>query len=50
MKGLPREFESFCTLVKYGQDKSLDEIKRDLINFDIKKRKDRKQRNQNPFF
>ena len=41
LKGLPREFESFCTLVKYGQDKTLDEIKRDLINFESEKRNDR---------
>ena len=41
LKGLPREFESFCTLVKYGQDKTLDEIKRDLINFDSEKRNNR---------
>ena len=41
LKGLPREFESFCTLVKYGQDKTLDEIKRDSINFESEKRNDR---------
>ena len=41
MKGLPRDFESFRTLVKYGQDKTLDEIKRDLINFESDKRNDR---------
>ena len=41
LKGLPREFESFCTLVKFGQDKTLDEIKRDLIHFESEKRKDR---------
>ena len=40
-KWLPREFERFCTLVKYGQDKTLDEIKRDLINFESEKRNDR---------
>ena len=38
LKGLPREFESFCTLVKYGQDKTMDEIKRDLISFESEKR------------
>ena len=38
LKGLPREFESFCNLVKYGQDKTLDEIIRDLINFESEKR------------
>ena len=41
LKGLPCEFESFCTLVKYGQDNTLDEIKRDLINFEFEKRNDR---------
>ena len=41
LKGLPREFESFCALVKYGQDKTLDEIKRDLISFESEKRNDR---------
>ena len=41
LKGLPREFESFCTLVKYGQDETLDEIKADLINFESEKRNDR---------
>ena len=29
LKGLPRDFESFCTRVKNGQDKRLDEIKCD---------------------
>ena len=33
LKGLSCEFESFCTLVKYGPDRILDETKRDLINF-----------------
>ena len=41
LKELPREFESFCTLVKYGQDKTLVEIKRDLINFESEKLNDR---------
>ena len=39
LKVLPLEFEIFFTLVKYGQDKTLDEIKRDLINFENEKRK-----------
>ena len=42
LEGLLREFESFCTLVKYGQDKTWDEIKRDLINFESEKRNKRK--------
>ena len=37
--GLPREIESFCTLVKHGQDKTLEEIKRDLINLKAKKKR-----------
>ena len=41
LKGLPREFESFCTLVKYGQDKTLEKIKRALMNFKCEKRNDR---------
>ena len=35
LKGLPKENENFATLVKYSKDeKTLEEIKRDLINFD----------------
>ena len=35
LKGLPKEYESFVTLVNYSKDKkTLEEIKRDLINFD----------------
>ena len=35
LKGLPKEYENFATLVKYSKDeKTLVEIKRDLINFD----------------
>ena len=35
LKGLPKEYENFTTLVKYSKDeKTLAEIKRDLINFD----------------
>ena len=41
LKGLPRDFESSCTLVKYGRDKTLDEIKRELINFESEKRNDK---------
>ena len=34
LKGLPKEYENFATLVKYSKDeKTLEEIKRDLINF-----------------
>ena len=36
-----REFESLCTLVKIGQDKTLDEIKHDLTNFEGEKRNER---------
>ena len=38
LKGLPREFESFCTLVQYGQDKIMDEFKCDFINFESENR------------
>ena len=35
MEGLPREYESFTTLVKFSEEeKGLEEIKRYLINFD----------------
>ena len=35
LKGLPKEYENFATFVNYSQDeKTLEEIKRDLINFD----------------
>ena len=40
-KGLPREFESFCSLVNYSHDKTLVEMKRDLINIESEKRNDR---------
>ena len=34
LKELPKEYENFATLVKYSKDeKTLDEIERDLINF-----------------
>ena len=39
LKCLPNKFDNFVTLVKYGcEDKSLDELKRDLINFDTERR------------
>ena len=51
LKGLPREFESFCSLVKYGQDETLDEIKRDLIDFESEKRNDRiTEKSESVFF
>ena len=35
MKGLPKEHESFTTLVKFSkEEKGLEKIKRDLFNFD----------------
>ena len=35
LKGLPKEYENFATLVKYSKDeKTLEEKKRDLIHFD----------------
>ena len=35
LKGLPKEYENFATLVKYSKhEKTLEEIKRDLIYFD----------------
>ena len=35
LKRLPKKYENFATLVKYSKDeKTVEEIKRDLINFD----------------
>ena len=35
LKGLPKEYENFETLVNYSKDeKTLEQIKLDLINFD----------------
>ena len=35
LKGLPKQFETFSTIAKFSRDeKSLDELKRDLVNFD----------------
>ena len=51
LKGFPRELESFLTLVKHGQDKTLDEIKRGLINFESEKRNDRNaEKSESVFF
>ena len=37
LKGLSKHCENFATLVNYSKDeKTLEEIKRDLINFDNK--------------
>ena len=52
LKGLPNEIDNFVTLVKYGsEDKSLDELKRDLINFDTERRieSDRKNASESVF-
>ena len=35
LKGFPKQFETFSTIAKFSRDeKSLDELKRDLMNFD----------------
>ena len=35
LKGLPKQFETFSTIAKFSRDeKSLDELKRDLVHFD----------------
>ena len=40
LKGLSKEFETFCALVKFTTEtRSLDEVKRDLTNFDTDRRK-----------
>ena len=52
MKGLPIEFDNFVRLVNYGsEDKSLDELKQDLINFDTERRieSDRKNASESVF-
>ena len=42
LKGLPNEFETFCALVEFTKEtKGLDEVKRDLINFETDRRKPR---------
>ena len=42
LKGLPKEFETFCALVQFTKEtKGLDEVKRDLINFDTDRSKPR---------
>ena len=50
LKGLPRDFKSFCTLVKDGQNVSLKENKRDLINFESEKRSKRNTENLESVF
>ena len=51
MKAIPREFENFGSLVKHGRDKTLDEIKRDLINFESKKSSERNtEKSESVFF
>ena len=52
LKGVPNQFDNFFTLVKYSrEDKSLDELKRDLINFDTERRieSDRKNASDSVF-
>ena len=35
LKGLPKEFKTFCTFIKFSKDdKSLNEIRKDLLNFE----------------
>ena len=35
LEGLPKQFETFSTIAKFSRDeKNLDELKRDLVNFD----------------
>ena len=42
LKGLRKEFETFCALVKFTMEtKGFEEVKRDLINFDTDRRKPR---------
>ena len=39
MKGLPKEFDTFVSLVKFSKDeKGLEELKKDLVNFESDKR------------
>ena len=52
LKGLPNEFDNLVTLVKYGsENKSFDELKRDLINFGTERRieSDRKNASESVF-
>ena len=44
LKGLPKEFNTFCTLVKFSKDdKSLNEIKKDLLNFESDHRNEKEE-------
>ena len=52
LKCLPNEFDVFVTFVKYGsENKSLDELKQDLIDFEIERRieSDRKNASESVF-
>ena len=50
LKEHPSEFESFCTLVKIDQDKTLDEFKHDLTNFEGEKRNERNTKKSESIF
>ena len=44
LKGLPKEFNTFCTLVKFSKDdKSLNKIKKDLLNFESDQRNEKEE-------
>ena len=44
LKGLSKEFNTFCTLVKFSKDdKSLNEIRKDLLNFESDHRNEKEE-------
>ena len=44
LKGLPKNFNTFCTLVKFSKDdKSLNEIKKTLLNFESDHRNEKEE-------
>ena len=44
LKGLPKEFNALCTLVKFSKDnKNLNEVKKDLLNFECDHRNHRNE-------
>ena len=44
LKGLTREYATFVTMVKFSKDKKdLEELKRDLINFEFDNKTNRKE-------
>ena len=44
LKGLPKEFNTFCTLIKFSKDdKKLNEIKKNFVNFENDHRNEKEE-------